>query len=83
MAERRSCSRIKPWIYFLMELTIFVSIGAMIIAYMGNKVGFPLALIFVAGLIYKTKSFQRLENVLERTRAVRKSKIQEKYGDDI
>ena len=83
MAERRTCSRVKPWIYFLMELTIFVTLGAMIVAYVDSNLGFPIALIFVAALIYKTRSFQRLEKVLERTRAVRKSKIQEKYGDDI
>jgi hypothetical protein len=81
MVERRSSSRAKAWIFFLLELAIFISLGAMIIYFLGTKLGLPAALLLIGGLVYKTKSFQRLEKVLGRTKDVRRAEVQEKYGE--
>jgi len=77
--ERRSSSHVKPWIFLFLEFTIYISIGAFIILYFGNNTGLPFALLFVAGMIYKTKTFQRLERVLNRTKALRKEELIEQY----
>jgi hypothetical protein len=81
MVERRSSSKVKAWMFFLLELAIFISLGAMIIFFLGTKFGLPAALLLVGGLIYKTKSFQRLEKILRRTEDIRRNEMQEKYGD--
>jgi len=83
MEERRTCSKVKPWLYFLMELVIYLSIATMIIFYFGRDLGIPLSLLFVGGIIYYTKSFQRLERVLRRTHTLRKVKVKERYKDEI
>lgn len=77
--ERRSSSRVKPWIFLFLELSIYISIGALIIIYFGNDTGLPLALAFVAGMIYKTKTFQRLERIFERTEKLKKDELIEQY----
>ena len=33
MQERRTCSKVKPWLYFLIKLVIYLSIATMIIFY--------------------------------------------------
>jgi hypothetical protein len=53
----------------------------MIIYFLGTKLGLPAALLLIGGLVYKTKSFQRLEKVLGRTKDVRRAEVQEKYGE--
>jgi len=79
--ERRSSSKAKAWMFFLLEMAIFISLGTMAIFFLDIKFGLPAALLLVAGLIYKTKSFQRLEKVLGRTQDVRHAEMQKKYGD--
>ena len=83
MEERRTCSKVKPWLYFLMELVIYLSIATMIIFYFGRDLGIPLSLLFVGGIIYYTKSFQRLERILKRTDDVRQVKVKERYEDEL
>ena len=83
MEERRTCSKVKPWIYFLMELVIYFSIATIIIFYFGRDMGIPLSLFFVGGIIYYTKSFQRLERILKRTDDVRQVKVKERYEDEL
>lgn len=78
--ERRSSSRLKPWIYLFLEIAIYIAMGGFIILYMDDNIGLPLALLFVAGLIYKTKTFQRLERVLNRTKALRKEELIVQYN---
>jgi len=77
--ERRNSSRIKPWIFLFLELSIYLSMGAFIILYFGNNTGLPLALAFVAGMIYKTKTFQRMEKILERNQKLKKDELIEQY----
>jgi len=80
MIERRSCSTIKPWLYFFMEMSIFISLGIFIVIILGRNIGLPVALLFIAAIVYKSRAFQRLEKVLERTKDVKRVKMQEKYG---
>ncbi len=77
--ERRRSSALKPWIFLLLELSIYISMGAFIILYFGNNIGLPLALAFVAGMIYKTKTFQRLERIFERNKELKKNELIEQY----
>jgi len=77
--ERRTSSRVKPWIFLFLELSIYISMGAFIIFYLGNNIGLPLALAFVAGMIYKTKTFQRMEKILERNQKLKKEELIEQY----
>ncbi len=77
--ERRSSSRLKPWIFLSLELSIYISMGAFIMLYFGNNTGLPLALVFIAGMIYKTKTFQRLERIFGRTREVKKEELIKQY----
>jgi len=83
MEERRSCSRIKPWIYFGLELTIFMILGAMVGVFVGGKLALPTAIGFVVAALYKTQAVQRLERVLERTEEVRVARIRQKYQQHI
>ena len=77
--ERRSSSRVKPWIFLFLELSIYISMGAFLIVYFGNNTGLPLALAFVAGMIYKTNTFQRMERIFERTEKLKKEELIEQY----
>jgi len=77
--ERRSCSKVKPWIYFLLELTIYSSFGAVIGMLVGGHFALPAAVIVIVLALYKTKAISRLERVLERTDDVRKTKIKQRY----
>jgi len=77
--ERRHSSHIKPWIFLFLELSIYISMGTFIILYFGNNTGLPLALAFVAGMIYKTKTFQRMEEVFERNQKLKKDELIEQY----
>ena len=83
MRERRSCSKVKPWIYFLMELTIFTMIALIVVKMVEYYTSYHntllLGISIVAALLYKTKAIQRLERVLERTEEVRKVKVRERY----
>jgi len=81
--ERRSCSRIKPWIYFFLELSIYLALGATIGLLIGGEMSVPATLLFVVLALYKTKSIQRLNRVLDRTEEVRKRKIRERYSEHI
>ncbi len=83
MKERRSCSKIKPWIYFGMEMVLFITV-AMIVAkvvefYVSAHYGLIAGVFTTAVLLYKTKAVTRLERVLERTEEVRKTKVRERY----
>jgi len=80
--ERRSCSKLKPWIYFSMEMTIFMMAGYIIMRLVGEPYGQGVGVLFVIGMTYKTRAVQRLERVLERTEEVRRVKIIAKYGLD-
>jgi len=83
MRERRSCSKVKPWIYFLMELTIFTMIALIVVKMVEHYTSYHntllLGISIVAALLYKTRAIQRLERVLERTEEVRKVKVRERY----
>jgi uncharacterized membrane protein len=83
MQERRSCSKIKPWIYFFLELGIYIALGAMVGLLIGGEMSVPVTLLFVVLALYKTKSVQRLNRVLDRTEEVRKRKIKERYSEHI
>ena len=78
--ERRSCSKLKPWIYFMMEMTLFVMIGYIVMRIVGGEYGAMAGALIVIGMTYKTRAVQRLERVLERTEEVRRAKIIAKYG---
>jgi len=80
MIERRSCSTIKPWLYFFMEMGIIISLGIFIVIILGRNTGVPVALLFIATIVYKSRAFQRLEKVLKRTKDVKRVKMKEKYG---
>ena len=79
MKERRSCSRLKPWIYFALEFLLFSMLAAIVAMMIGGKYGLYIALLLVAALLYKTRAIQRLERVLERTEEVRIAKVRERY----
>jgi len=83
MKERRSCSKLKPWVYFLMELSIFSMISFIAIkvieSFTSYHQGILLGALIMGGLLYKTKAVQRLERVLERTEEVRRVKVRERY----
>ena len=81
--ERRSCSKVKPWIYFSMELTIFSMIATIITKAVSHYASYHNELLMgisiVALLLYKSRAIQRLEQVLERTEEVRRVKVIERY----
>jgi hypothetical protein len=83
MKERRSCSKLKPWIYFLMELSIFVMISFIVTKiaeyYLSYHHGLLLGMVITSAMLYKTKAVERLERVLERTEEVRRVKVRERY----
>jgi len=86
MKERRTCSRLKPWIYFLMELTLFGIISlatAKIITIYTSSYALLSGLTVMALLLYKSKAMQRLEFVLHRTEEIRKVKVRQKYRNQI
>jgi Na+-transporting methylmalonyl-CoA/oxaloacetate decarboxylase beta subunit len=87
MQERRSCSKLKPWIYFLMELLIFSMISFIMVKlveyYLAYNHGVLLGMLMVGLMLYKTRAVERLEHVLERTEEVRRVKIRQRYEDVI
>jgi c-di-AMP phosphodiesterase-like protein len=87
MKERRTCSKFKPWLYFSMELILFITIAFILSKVVGLYVSSHFYLLtgiaVVAYLLYHTQAIQRLERVLERTNDVRKVKLRERYEDVI
>ena len=87
MEERRSCSKIKPWLYFFMELLLFATIAFIVSKVAGLYISARLSLLagiaVVLYLLYYTKAIQRLERVLKRTNDVRKAKLRERYKESI
>jgi len=83
--ERRTCSKLKPWIYFLLEMIIYISLSAvlfiLISLFVNINVAVPAVLLFMGFIIIKTRSFQRLENILARTENVKWAKMLQKYGN--
>ena len=81
MKERRSCSKVKPWLYFSLELLLFVMIGSIIALMVGGKYGVYAGILLIFAMLYKTRAVQRLERVLERTEEVRRAKVRERYEE--
>ena len=83
MKERRTCSKVKPWLYFSMELSIFATVAFIISKivelYVSPHYALVAGLAVVALLLYRTRAIQRLERVLERTEEVRKVKVRQRY----
>ena len=83
MKERRTCSKVKPWLYFSMELTIFAAVAYIVSKivefYLSPHYTLVTGLAVVTLLLYRTRAIQRLERVLERTEEVRKVKVRQRY----
>jgi len=83
MKERRSCSKLKLWLYFLLELILFLTLAMIIYKiielYVSSNFSLAAAIFTLVMLLYRTKSVQRLERILEQTSEVRKTKVKERY----
>ncbi len=83
MKERRSCSKLKPWLYFTLELVLFATIALIVYRvvhlYVSPHFSEMAGIFTITVLLYRTKAIQRLERVLERTEEVRRTKVRERY----